>query len=92
MASPYSGLFDVKPVESVPEAVAEPEPEVIKPIVQKPRSRFSQYVGKSITLELKNGDRLTGTLRAVSGAKLRLLTASGELNVPEAQVQRVQSN
>ena len=92
VASPYSGLFDVKPVESVPEAVAEPEPEVIKPIVQKPRSRFSQYVGKSITLELKNGDRLTGTLRAVSGAKLRLLTASGELNVPEAQVQRVQNN
>jgi ferric-dicitrate binding protein FerR (iron transport regulator) len=90
VTSPYSALFASKPVEAVPEKI--PLAQDTKPVVQKPRSRFSFYLGKTITLELKNGDRLTGTLRATSGDRLRLVTPSGELNVPESQVQRVQKN
>lgn len=90
VTSPYSGLFASRSVESVPDTV--PVTEQDKPVVQKPRSRYSAYLGKSITLELKNGDRLTGTLRAATGDRLRLVTSSGELNIPEAQVQRVQKN
>ncbi|GAB4434295.1 MAG: hypothetical protein OHK0011_17420 [Turneriella sp.] len=90
VSSPYHGLFASRPVEAVPDTL--PVVEDARPSVKQPPSRFSSFLGKSITLELKNGDRLTGTLRAVGGDRLRLLTSSGELNIPEAQVQRVQPN
>ncbi len=90
VAAPYTGLFAAKPVEAVPEAVAEPDRS--KTAAQNVRSQFSQYVGRSVTLKLKNGDRLTGKVRAASGKMLRLSTAAGELNVPEEQVERVNVN
>ncbi|MFZ5630262.1 MAG: hypothetical protein ACOY5B_14115 [Spirochaetota bacterium] len=90
VGSPYSGLFASRPVEAIPDTL--PVIEDKRPLVKQPRSRFSSYLGKNITLELRNGDRLTGTLRAVGGERLRLVTSSGELNIPEAQVQSVVKN
>lgn len=89
--APYSGMFETQPVEKVPESVLPDE--ITKPVLpQKPVSAYSRYVGRDITLELKNGDRLTGRVRRAAAGKILLSTASGELNVPEAQILRVQKN
>lgn len=81
ISAPYHG--SLKPAPVTTELIV-PEPEKEKP--KAPLSRFSAYVGHNVTLELKNGDRLSGKLKAAAGGKIILVSSAGTLTVREADV------
>lgn len=81
IVAPYRGSLKPAPVTT---ELNEPEP--VKETPKAAASRFSAYVGHSVTLELKNGDRLSGTLKAASGGKIILVSSAGTLTVREADV------
>jgi hypothetical protein len=69
--------------------------ELVKPIVEKkklPTSKFSRYVGASITIELKNGDRLTGNVRRAANGIISLAAPAGLLTIREADIVKITGN
>lgn len=81
IGAPYHGSLKPAPVTT---ELTLPEPEKEKP--KAAASRFSAYVGRNVTLELKNGDRLSGKLKAAAGGKIILVSSAGTLTVRETDV------
>ena len=87
VAAPFQGMLKPSPVETE----IKTETEVVEKKKEKP-SKYANYVGKNITVELKNGDRLSGRLRAAKDGVLSLAGASGNLRVRERDVVAISRN
>lgn len=85
IGAPYHGSLKPAPV-TTELSVTEPEKE--KP--KAPASRFAAYVGRDVTLELKNGDRLSGKIKSANGNEVILVNQTGKLVVKESQILSVE--
>jgi hypothetical protein len=87
LAAPYNGTL--KP------AAVETEIKIETDVVEKKKeipSKYANYVGKDITVELKNGDRLSGKLRTAKDGVLSIANASGNLRIRERDVVSISRN
>ncbi|MBS0619159.1 MAG: hypothetical protein JSR44_13300 [Spirochaetes bacterium] len=86
IGAPYSGTLKSAPVETEIQ---------IAPVSKKkqaPSSKYANYIGKNITVELKNGDRLSGRLRAAENGMLAISGSSGNLRIRERDVVGISRN
>lgn len=84
--APYMGTLKPAPVETEIK---------VEPVVEKKKevaSKYANYVGKAITVELKNGDRLSGRLRAAKDGVLSIANSSGNLRIRERDVVGISRN
>ncbi len=87
VAAPFHGTLKPAPVET--------EIKIEADIVEKKKeipSKYANYVGKDISVELKNGDRLSGKLRAIKDGVLSIANASGNLRIRERDVVSLSRN
>jgi len=86
VGAPHSSTFKSAPIETEIQ---------IAPVIEKrqpPLSRYAHYVGKNITVELKNGDRLSGRLHAAKNGDLSISGSSGNLRIRERDIVRISRN
>jgi hypothetical protein len=87
LSAPFHGVLAPQPLNTEPVLAPPKAAEEKKPVTP---ARYAPYLGREITLELKNGDRLTGKLRSATGGKIVLAGASGNLTVRDADVVAIQ--
>lgn len=87
VVAPFNGSLKPAPVETE----IKMETAVVEKKKEKP-SKYANYVGKNVTVELKNGDRLSGKLRTAKDGVLSLAGASGNLRVRERDVVAISRN
>lgn len=87
LSAPFHGVLAPQPLNTEPVAETAKAPEEKKKVIP---ARYAPYLGREITIELKNGDRLTGKLRSATGGKIVLAGASGNLTVRDADVVAIQ--
>jgi|GEM_PF-2774814 len=83
LSAPFHGVLAPQPLNTEP-VMETPKAATEKKVLTPPR--YVPHIGREITIELKNGDRLTGKLRSASGGKIVLAAASGNLTVRDADV------
>lgn len=87
VSAPFTGSLKTAPVET--------EIKAAEPVVEKKKeitSKYANYVGKDISVELKNGDRLSGKLRSAKDGVLSIAGSAGKLRIRERDVVRVSRN
>lgn len=87
LSAPFHGVLAPQPLNTEPVAGQAKAVEEKKPVTP---ARYAPFIGREITLELKNGDRLTGRLRSAHAGKIVLAGASGNLTVRDADVVAIQ--
>lgn len=87
LSAPFHGVLAPQPLNTEPVLTPPKAAEEKKPVTP---ARYAPYLGREITIELKNGDRLTGKLRSATGGKIVLAGASGNLTVRDADVVAIQ--
>jgi hypothetical protein len=81
LTAPFNGTLKASPVEMDIKI----ETEIVGK-KKEPPSKYANYVGKNISVELKNGDRLSGTLRSAKAGVLSIAGNSGNLRIRERDV------
>ena len=87
LSAPFHGVLAPQPLNTEPVVETPKAPEEKKAVTPP---RYVPYLGREITIELKNGDRLTGKLRSASRGKIVLAGASGNFTIRDADVVAIQ--
>ncbi len=87
LSAPFHGVLTPQPLNAEPVIETPQAAEEKKPVTP---ARYAPFLGREITIELKNGDRLTGKLRSATGGKIVLAGASGNLTVRDTDVVAIQ--
>ena len=87
LSAPFHGVLAPQPLNTEPVLTQPKAADEKRPVTP---ARYAAHLGREITLELKNGDRLTGKLRSATGGKIVLAGASGNLTVRDADVVAIQ--
>lgn len=91
LTAPFHGVLAPQPLNTnVPESDEIKEEKKIEEKKTVVPPRYAPYIGKEITIELKNGDRLSGKLRQAGGGKILLSSASGTLTIRDADVVKIE--
>ncbi|AFM13000.1 hypothetical protein [Turneriella parva] len=86
LAAPFAAVVGAQPIER-------DLPEAAKPVEEpKSVSRYARLAGKSVAVELKNGDRLSGKVVATSQGKVVLESSAGRMTVRESDILNIAVN